>query len=70
MLINEGDTMLIESPAYVGSLAFLRPLGAKFAEVDVDSQGLVPESMETILANWKDPKTRPKVLYTLVKSLY
>ncbi|KAJ3414664.1 hypothetical protein HDV05_006199 [Chytridiales sp. JEL 0842] len=65
MLIAEGETMLIESPAYVGSLAFLRPLGAKFAEIAVDSQGLVPESMESILANWKDPKTRPKVLYTV-----
>ncbi|KAJ3316803.1 hypothetical protein HDU76_001541 [Blyttiomyces sp. JEL0837] len=65
MLIKEGDTILCEAPAYVGSLAFLRPLGCKFAEITVDGDGLVPESMEAVLAAWKDPETRPRVLYTV-----
>ena len=31
MLIEPSDTLLIESPAYVGVLAYLRPLGCKLA---------------------------------------
>ncbi|KAJ3076460.1 hypothetical protein HDU98_002904 [Podochytrium sp. JEL0797] len=65
MLLSEGDTLLCESPAYVGSLTFLRPLGCKFAEVATDSEGLQPEALEHILSTWKDPSTRPKVLYTV-----
>eukprot|EP00842_Homolaphlyctis_polyrhiza_P000867 jgi/Hompol1/1781/HPOL_002758-RA len=64
-LINEGDHMLIEAPAYVGVLAYLRPLGAKFVEVEIDQDGLNPAAMEQALANWRDPATRPKVLYTV-----
>ncbi|ORY46995.1 PLP-dependent transferase [Rhizoclosmatium globosum] len=65
MLLSEGDTLLCESPAYVGSLAYLRPLGCKFAEVPSDGEGLQPEALESVLANWKDIATRPRVLYTV-----
>jgi kynurenine/2-aminoadipate aminotransferase len=33
MLVDDGDTILIEAPAYSGTLAFLRPLGCKFAGI-------------------------------------
>ncbi|RKO84666.1 pyridoxal phosphate-dependent transferase [Blyttiomyces helicus] len=65
MCIGDGEVMLIESPTYVGSLAFLRPLGAKFAEIDTDGEGLVPDHLEKILATWQNPATRPKILYTI-----
>ncbi|KAJ3051355.1 hypothetical protein HK102_012081, partial [Quaeritorhiza haematococci] len=60
MLIEEGEYMLIEAPAYVGSLAFLRPLGAKFVEIPQDVDGLIPEKMEEVLASWENPETKPK----------
>lgn len=65
MLIDEGDTILCESPAYTGSLAFLKPLGCNFAEIPIDQDGLIPEEMEQALKNWKDPLTFPKILYTV-----
>ncbi|KAI8834324.1 pyridoxal phosphate-dependent transferase [Chytridium lagenaria] len=65
MLLTEESTLLVEAPAYVGSLAYLRPLGCKFAEVDVDGEGLVPESLDRILSGWEDASTKPKVLYTV-----
>ncbi|KAI8825257.1 pyridoxal phosphate-dependent transferase [Fimicolochytrium jonesii] len=65
MLLDKGDSLLIEAPAYVGSLAFLKPLGCKFVEIPVDAQGLDPEKLESTLREWKDPSTRPKVLYTV-----
>ncbi|KAI9327887.1 pyridoxal phosphate-dependent transferase [Obelidium mucronatum] len=55
MLLSEGDTLLCESPAYVGSLAYLRPLGCRFAET----------RSRRSLANWGDAATRPKVLYSV-----
>ncbi|KAI9348750.1 pyridoxal phosphate-dependent transferase [Zopfochytrium polystomum] len=64
MLIKEGDTILCESPAYVGSLAFLKPLGCKFAEVEIDKDGLVPQVMEDLLSKFDDA-TRPKLLYSV-----
>ncbi len=30
MVLNDGDSILIEAPAYSGTLAFLRPLGCHF----------------------------------------
>ncbi|KAJ3189522.1 hypothetical protein HDU85_003153 [Gaertneriomyces sp. JEL0708] len=65
MLLAEGDSLLIESPAYVGSLAFLRPLGCKFVEVPTDAEGLNPDELDRVLSNWADAKTKPKVLYSV-----
>jgi DNA-binding transcriptional MocR family regulator len=76
MLLDQNEPLLIESPAYSGSLAFLRPLRCRFIgiltawclitkEIDVDDQGLVPEHLEQIMSTWKDQATRPKVLYTV-----
>ncbi|KAJ3213223.1 hypothetical protein HDU67_003162, partial [Dinochytrium kinnereticum] len=65
MFLTEQDTLLCEAPAYVGSLAYLRPLGCKFAEVEVDQDGLVPESVDRILSGWENPRTKPRVLYSV-----
>lgn len=65
MLIEEGDSILIEKPAYVGALAFLRPMNLNFIDIETDRDGLIPECLEKALENWKDEKTRPKVLYTV-----
>jgi len=65
MLLNEGDSLLIESPTYVGSLAFLKPLGVKFVQVETDGKGIIPSSLSSILSNWSNPSTKPKVLYTI-----
>ncbi|TPX65016.1 hypothetical protein CcCBS67573_g08246 [Chytriomyces confervae] len=65
MLLTSEDTLLCESPAYVGSLSFLRPLGCKFAEVSSDAEGLQPKELERVLAEWKDSATRPRVLYSV-----
>ncbi|KAJ3117172.1 hypothetical protein HDU96_007725 [Phlyctochytrium bullatum] len=65
IFLTEKDTLLCESPAYVGSLAYLRPLGCRLEEVEVDGQGLVPEALEKVLRNWPADLARPKVLYTV-----
>ncbi|KAH6597347.1 hypothetical protein BASA50_004487 [Batrachochytrium salamandrivorans] len=63
--VTDGGTMMMESPAYVGMNAYIRPMGVNIVEVPIDAEGLNPESMETTLANWPDIKTRPRILYTV-----
>jgi kynurenine/2-aminoadipate aminotransferase len=64
MLLNPGDTILLEAPTYVGILAFLKPLGLNFLEINSDYQGLDPEHLEQLLESC-DENSRPKVLYTV-----
>nr|KAJ3414355.1 hypothetical protein HK105_001797 [Polyrhizophydium stewartii] len=64
-VLSPGDTILIESPAYVGVLAYLRPMGLNLAEVPVDAEGLSPDALDTMLAAWPAGKPMPRVLYTV-----
>ena len=64
MLIDPGETILIEAPAYSGTLSFLRPLGCNFAQVESDQDGLDPVRLESVLLEY-DNASRPKVLYTV-----
>ncbi|KAF4969341.1 hypothetical protein FSARC_3416 [Fusarium sarcochroum] len=63
---NPGETMLIESHAYSGTLACARAQGIYLQSVKLDEHGLVPEDLDDKLTNWdlaKSPK--PHALYTI-----
>jgi kynurenine/2-aminoadipate aminotransferase len=64
MCIKEGDYVLVDTPAYSGSLAGLRPMGCRFVEVESDKDGLDPKKLEAILDGWKGSE-KPRVLYTV-----
>jgi len=67
MLLNPGESLLVESATYSGSLAFLKPLGVKLVPVAMEDGHLKPGSLRSILANWSESADgpRPKVLYTI-----
>lgn len=70
MLINPAeDTLLIESPTYVGILAFLRPFGVGLQEVSMDAEGISADELDRVLDNWESThpstKKKPRVLYTV-----
>jgi kynurenine/2-aminoadipate aminotransferase len=70
MLLAPGDSLLLESPTYSGSLAFLRPLGVYLAGVETDGGGMDPLRLEEMLESWKDNQAPgeppfPRVLYTI-----
>lgn len=67
MLINPGETLIVENPTYTGALAFLESLDCKLAAADTDEFGIVPESLEKILSEWPvtEQERRPHVLYTV-----
>ena len=65
MLLEEGDTLLIEEPTYSGSLAYLEPLGCTLTAVPTDAEGLVPSELRRMLESWPVTQKRPRVLYTI-----
>jgi kynurenine/2-aminoadipate aminotransferase len=63
MMVERGDSVLIENPSYAGALAALKPLGPNLLAVDTDQFGLVPSKLRQILENHKGAP--PKFLYTV-----
>ncbi|CAN8099461.1 unnamed protein product [Discula destructiva] len=66
---NRGDSILMDEFAFSTALETAEPLGIKVVGVAIDEEGLLPDSMDEILANW-DSKARngvskPHVLYTV-----
>lgn len=68
-LLNAGDTILCESPAYAGILPSLASIHAEVVAVDSDAEGVSATHLSSLLSNWySDPSTAtkpfPKALYT------
>ncbi|XP_042557373.1 kynurenine/alpha-aminoadipate aminotransferase, mitochondrial [Dipodomys spectabilis] len=71
MMINPGDTILLNEPLYSGTIQALTPLGGNIISVPNDEHGIIPSALREILSKWKpedskDPtKNAPKFLYTI-----
>ena len=51
ILVDKDQTILMESPSYMGAIMAFDPVGPKYTEVPTDDQGIVPEELEKILAS-------------------
>ena len=72
MLLGPTDTLLLEDASYSGALSFLDPLGCNYARIRTDDHGIIPSSLEEVLASWPNGgganekgARRPRVLYTI-----
>jgi 2-aminoadipate transaminase len=65
MLINPGDTVLLEEFCYAGSINRFRAAGAKTVALPVDDQGIRMDALQQILEQLRAQGTRPKFLYTI-----
>ncbi|KAJ8382221.1 hypothetical protein SKAU_G00029990 [Synaphobranchus kaupii] len=71
MLVNPGDSVLLDAPTYSGTLAALQPLGCNIINVPSDQYGMIPSGLREILSRWdpadakKPVSTVPRVLYTI-----
>jgi kynurenine/2-aminoadipate aminotransferase len=65
MLVGSEDAVLIEKPTYSGTLSHLFAVNSPLVCIDTDEEGIVPEHLSQVLRNWSDPRTKPKVLYTI-----
>jgi 2-aminoadipate transaminase len=65
-LLDTGDVVVVEAPAYPGTLHCLRNAGARFATAPTDGEGMVvdalPAVIETVVA---ETGGRPKLIYTV-----
>lgn len=62
ILLQPGDVVLVESPAYPAALQALRQAGARVVEVPTDAQGL---QVDALRACWPTLPGRPRLLYTV-----
>ncbi len=60
LLLQPGDTLLVESPTYSGALDLFRALGFKIVGIPVDGQGMQVEKLEKNLQ-----QHHPKLIYTI-----
>lgn len=60
VLLDRGDTVLLENPTYLGALGAWRPHGVRFLPLPIDADGLCVEEAGAILRS-----ERPKFLYTM-----
>ncbi len=59
-LINEGDTVIVESPSFIGGLNSLRSYNAKLIGIEMQSDGLDTDALEALLQ-----KEKVKLVYTI-----
>ncbi|MEW8978591.1 MAG: PLP-dependent aminotransferase family protein [Symbiobacterium sp.] len=60
VLLQPGDTVLVESPSYINSLGIFDSAGVRVVPVPVDRHGLVVEGLEELVLRYQ-----PKLLFTL-----
>ena len=49
VLISKGDTVAVEAPTYLGALQAFTPYEPRYARLDTDDHGLIPESLAQAL---------------------
>lgn len=64
VLVEPGDVVLLEAPAYPAAIQSLRLAGATLMQVPMDSQGLDTDALASLLRD--APRTaKPRLLYTI-----
>lgn len=68
-LVDAGDSVVLESPAYSGILPSLVAHKANMFEAETDEQGVEPTALDELLTNWSSAHATkdspfPKFLYT------
>lgn len=61
LLINEGDTVIVEEPSFIGALNAFRSFGAKLVGVPMDNDGINTEALEKAI----ETSQNVKIIYTI-----
>ena len=65
VLLEEGDTVIVEGFCYAGVLTNLRQRKIKVVGIEVDQDGMRMDQLERVLEELKSKGTRPKYIYTI-----
>jgi 2-aminoadipate transaminase len=60
LLISPGDYVAVEGPTYLAALQAFNAYEARYAKIETDDEGLIPESLEKVIT-----KTKVKFVYTV-----
>jgi len=59
-IINPGDTVLVESPTFLGALQCMQIRGCNIVAIPTDDKGVIPEAAEELIK-----KHHPKMMYII-----
>ena len=62
---NPGDVVLVEDPTYVGALNTFEAYQVQVEPIDMDDDGLIPESLERRISELEAEGKQIKLLYTI-----
>ncbi len=65
LLINPGDTVLVEAPSYLGALQAFDLGRPRYESIEMDGDGLRMDALETKLLELRREGIQPKFLYTI-----
>jgi 2-aminoadipate transaminase len=65
ILLNRGDTVLIEKESYQGAINRLTKLGVNAIGIPLDQDGMRMDAVASALAELKQKNVRPKYIYTI-----
>ena len=65
IVLDAGDTVLVEAPTYLVALQIFRCFGARIVPVPVDSEGLCVDCLPALLATLAQDGARVKFLYVI-----
>lgn len=65
VLLEPGDTVIIEAPTFLGAVVRFRMAGARMLGVPVDAHGLDVDALEDLLRRLRREGVRPKFIYTI-----
>jgi 2-aminoadipate transaminase len=65
VLIEPGDTIVVEAPTFLGAVMQFRRSGARLVGVPVDADGMDVEALAATLADLQARGVRPKFIYTI-----
>jgi 2-aminoadipate transaminase len=65
VLIDPGDTVLVEAPTFMGAVRQFGRAGARLVGVPVDAEGLNADALAATLAELARQGVRPKFLYSI-----
>ncbi|QKT10157.1 MULTISPECIES: aminotransferase-like domain-containing protein [unclassified Rhodococcus (in: high G+C Gram-positive bacteria)] len=63
--VNPGDGVLVEAATFPYAMRFMQMRGADIRTVDIDQDGLVIESLEARLEEFRRDGVKPKLLYVI-----
>ncbi len=65
MIMNPGDTMIIEAPTFMGTLDSIKNSGFNLVEVPIDDNGIRTDILRDTLARLKREGVHPKMIYIM-----